>query len=117
MAGELEHIIPSHPSVPGWKAARTQSIVYIDPNGVTHNIISVYWSPTNAISDVKLIWSTGSLKSISTEKMALAEWVCPSEWAGTNNLEVTMWLDKNIRESGGDYRAITFMERNGFYGA
>lgn len=113
MAGELEHIIPSHPSVPGWKAARTQSIVYIDPNGVTHNIISVYWSPTNAISDVKLIWSTGSLKNISTEKMALAEWVCPSEWAGTDNIEVTMWLDKNIRESAGSFRAITFMERNG----
>lgn len=113
MAGELEHIIPSHPSIPGWKASRTQSIVYIDPNGVTHNIISVYWSPTNAISDVKLIWSTGSLKSISTEKMALAEWVCPSEWSGTNNLEVTMWLDKDIRESEGSFRAITFIERNG----
>lgn len=113
MAGELEHIIPSHPSVPGWKASRTQSIVYVDPNGVTHNIISVYWSPSNTISDVKLIWSTGPLKSIATEKMALAEWVCPSEWTGTNNLEVTMWLDKDIRESGGDFRAITFMERNG----
>lgn len=113
MAGELEHIIPSHPSVPGWKASRTQSIVYVDPNGVTHNIISVYWSPTNAISDVKLIWSTGSLKSITTEKMALAEWVCPSEWNNTDNLEVTMWLDKDIRESAGSFRAITFMERNG----
>ena len=56
MAGELTHIIPTHPSDPAYKASQTRQIVYVDPNGTQHNIIAVYWSPTNNVNDRKLIW-------------------------------------------------------------
>lgn len=56
MAGELTHIIPTHPSDPQFKASRTKGITWCDSNGVAHTITAVYWSPTNNVNDRKLIW-------------------------------------------------------------
>ena len=56
MAGELNHIIPTHPSDSYWKASRTRQIMYYEPNGTGHSIKAVYWSPTSNPNDVKLIW-------------------------------------------------------------
>lgn len=55
MAGELEHIRPTHPSQTNI-AARTKGIIWCDSNGVAHTITAVYWSPTNNVNDRKLIW-------------------------------------------------------------
>lgn len=55
MAGELEHIRPTHPSL-GYLSSRTRQIIYNEPNGTSHIIKAVYWSPTNNINDRKLIW-------------------------------------------------------------
>ena len=54
MAGELTHIIPTHPSDTAYRARQTRQIVYVDPNGTQHDIIAVYWSDSNAQSH--LIW-------------------------------------------------------------
>lgn len=56
MAGELTHIIPTHPSDPQYKASRTTGITWCDFNGNAHTIKAVYWSPTNNANDRKLIW-------------------------------------------------------------
>lgn len=56
MAGELTHIIPTHPSDPNYRASKTKGIAWCDANGVAHTIIAVYWSPTNNVNDRKLIW-------------------------------------------------------------
>lgn len=55
MAGELEHIRPTHPSQTNI-ATRTKGIIWCDSNGVAHTITAVYWSPTNNVNDRKLIW-------------------------------------------------------------
>lgn len=56
MAGELTHIIPTHPSDPNYRASKTRGITWCDANGVAHTITAVYWSPTNNVNDRKLIW-------------------------------------------------------------
>ncbi len=56
MAGELTHIIPTHPSDPNYRASKTTGIIWCDANGVAHTITAVYWSPTNNVNDRKLIW-------------------------------------------------------------
>lgn len=55
MAGELEHIRPTHPSQP-YPAARTRNIIWCDAAGNAHSIKAVYWSPSNNANDLKLIW-------------------------------------------------------------
>lgn len=59
MSGELEHIIPTHPSetIP---ARRTRNIIWSDGNGNDHSIKAVYWSPTNDPNDLKLIWQVAA---------------------------------------------------------
>ena len=56
MAGEWNHIIPTHPSDTSYRARQTRQILYVDPNGIQHSIKAVYWSPTSNSNDVKLIW-------------------------------------------------------------
>ena len=56
MAGEWNHIIPTHPSDPTYRARQTRQILYVDPDGIQHSIKAVYWSPTSNSNDVKLIW-------------------------------------------------------------
>ena len=56
MAGEWNHIIPTHPSDTTYRARQTRQILYVDPNGIQHSIKAVYWSPTSNSNDVKLIW-------------------------------------------------------------
>ena len=55
MAGELEHIRPTHPSQTNL-AARTRNIIWCDAAGNAHSIKAVYWSPSNNVGDLKLIW-------------------------------------------------------------
>lgn len=55
MAGELEHIRPTHPSQTNL-AARTRNIIWCDAAGNAHSIKAVYWSPSNNVNDLKLIW-------------------------------------------------------------
>ena len=55
MAGELEHIRPTHPSQTNL-AARTRNIIWCDAAGNAHSIKAVYWSPSNNANDLKLIW-------------------------------------------------------------
>ena len=55
MAGELEHIRPTHPSQTNL-AARTKNIIWCDAAGNNHSIKAVYWSPSNNADDLKLIW-------------------------------------------------------------
>lgn len=55
MAGELEHIRPTHPSQTNL-AARTRNIIWCDAAGNAHSIKAVYWSPSNNADDLKLIW-------------------------------------------------------------
>lgn len=56
MAGEWNHIIPTNPSDPTYRARQTRQILYVDPDGIQHSIKAVYWSPTSNSNDVKLIW-------------------------------------------------------------
>lgn len=56
MAGEWNHIIPTHPSDTAYRARQTKQILYVDPDGIQHSIKAVYWSPTSNSNDVKLIW-------------------------------------------------------------
>lgn len=100
MAGELTHIIPTHPSDPAYKARQTRQIVYVDPNGTQHNIIAVYWSPTNNVNDRKLIWQLNNYvpyDDTCTATIVLSQnntaWIVTIEKDGEN---VTSSLDNMI---------------------
>ena len=100
MAGELTHIIPTHPSDPAYKARQTRQIVYVDPNGTQHNIIAVYWSPTNNVNDRKLIWQLNNYVDYDdtcTATIVLSQnntaWIVTIE---KNGEDVTSSLDNMI---------------------
>lgn len=103
MAGELTHIIPTHPSDPAYKTRQTRQIVYVDPNGTQHNIIAVYWSPTNNVNDRKLIWQLSNdvpYDNTCTATITLNQnktaWIVTIEKAGedvTSSLsQITTWI-------------------------
>ena len=103
MAGELTHIIPTHPSDPAYKARQTRQIIYVDPNGTQHNIIAVYWSPTNNVNDRKLIWQLSNdvpYDNTCTATITLSQdktaWIVSIEKDGENVTsslsQITTWI-------------------------
>lgn len=110
MAGELTHIIPTHPSDPAYKARQTRQIVYVDPNGTQHNIIAVYWSPTNNVNDRKLIWQLSNdvpYDNTCTATIVLSQngtsWIVTIEKDGEDvtssldNMITWIWNSKGVR--------------------
>ena len=103
MAGELEHIRPTHPSQ-GGPAIRTRNINFVDANGVLRSITHVYWSPTNDPNDRKLIWqrdhsptpedfTTIKYNNQSTDKAILVKFT-----ANTNLINTVEFWTRDLEE-------------------
>lgn len=118
MAGELTHIIPTHPSDPNYRASKTRGITWCDANGVAHTITAVYWSPTNNVNDRKLIWQLNNYVpyddtctatiTLSQDKTAWIVTVTKDGEDVTSSLsQITTWIYDGTGERVNPQRVFT----------
>lgn len=110
MAGELEHIRPTHPSL-GNLSSRTRQIIYNEPNGTSHSIKAVYWSPTNNINDIKLIWLRDHNNNlVAGDKLVAIEYV-PSVDTTVQTIEIFTTSNQGFN----NYARVKIIHESGLY--
>ena len=87
MAGEWNHLIPTHPSDSYWRASQTRQVIYVEPDGTQHSIAAVWWSPTTNPNDAKLIWLRDRKVLVAGDKLVAIEYV-PSVDTTVQTIEI-----------------------------